>query len=405
MKPKIKLVQTADGVNYLVPFVLITTLFFLWGFAHSILDVLNKHFQDALSISKTHSALVQAVVYGGYFLMAMPAGEIIRRYGYRAGVVTGLLLYGMGALMFIPGERIMSFEFFLLSLFIIGCGLTCLETAANPYVTVLGDKESSERRINLAQSFNGLGWICGPLVGGLFLFSADGGSGNIAIPYAIIGVLVLLVAIVFARIHLPEITLPEEPTGTTTTCERSSLWKHRNFTFGLIALFFYVAAQTGINSFFINYVTEHVNISAREAALWLSFVGMGLFMAGRMAGSWVMGFIRAERLLAFVSAGAIVAMVLVIMGLGNLSSGAFFFCFLCESIMFPTIFALAIRGVGEHTKRASSYLIMSIVGGAIAPIIMGYIADTINTATGFIVPLLCFIVILAYAIDLQKKKK
>ncbi len=405
MKPKIKLVQTADGVNYLVPFVLITTLFFLWGFAHSILDVLNKHFQDALSISKTHSALVQAVVYGGYFLMAMPAGEIIRRYGYRAGVVTGLLLYGIGALMFIPGEQIMSFEFFLLSLFIIGCGLTCLETAANPYVTVLGDKESSERRINLAQSFNGLGWICGPLVGGLFLFSADGGSGNIAIPYAIIGVLVLLVAIVFARIHLPEITLPEEPTGTTTTCERSSLWKHRNFTFGLIALFFYVAAQTGINSFFINYVTEHVNISAREAALWLSFVGMGLFMAGRMAGSWVMGFIRAERLLAFVSAGAIVAMVLVIMGLGNLSSGAFLFCFLCESIMFPTIFALAIRGVGEHTKRASSYLIMSIVGGAIAPIIMGYIADTINTATGFIVPLLCFIVILAYAIDLQKKKK
>lgn len=403
MKQKIKLVQTADGVNYLVPFVLITTLFFLWGFAHSILDVLNKHFQDALSISKTHSALIQAVVYGGYFLMAMPAGEIIRRYGYRAGVVTGLLLYGIGALMFIPGERIMSFEFFLLSLFIIGCGLTCLETAANPYVTVLGEKESAERRINLAQSFNGLGWICGPLVGGLFLFSADGGSGNIAIPYAIIGILVLLVAIVFSRIHLPEISIPEEPVSTTTANKSTSLWKHRNFTFGLIALFFYVAAQTGINSFFINYVTEHINISAREAALWLSFVGMGLFMAGRMAGSWIMGFIRAEKLLAFVAAGAILAMILVMMGLGHISSGAFFFCFLCESIMFPTIFALAIRGVGEHTKRASSYLIMSIVGGAIAPVIMGYIADTISTATGFIVPLLCFIVILAYAIDLRKK--
>lgn len=237
MKPKIRLVQTADGVNYLVPFVLITTLFFLWGFAHSILDVLNKHFQDALSISKTHSALIQAVVYGGYFLMAMPAGEIIRRHGYRAGVVTGLLLYGIGALMFIPGEQIMSFEFFLLSLFIIGCGLTCLETAANPYVTVLGDKDSAERRINLAQSFNGLGWICGPLVGGLFLFSADGGSGSVAIPYAIIGILVLLVAIVFSRIHLPEITLAEEPVETATN-KQSSLWQHRNFTFGLIALFF-----------------------------------------------------------------------------------------------------------------------------------------------------------------------
>lgn len=323
MKPKIRLVQTADGVNYLVPFVLITTLFFLWGFAHSILDVLNKHFQDALSISKTHSALIQAVVYGGYFLMAMPAGEIIRRHGYRAGVVTGLLLYGIGALMFIPGEQIMSFEFFLLSLFIIGCGLTCLETAANPYVTVLGDKDSAERRINLAQSFNGLGWICGPLVGGLFLFAADGGSGSVAIPYAIIGILVLLVAIVFSRIHLPEITLAEEPVETANN-KQSSLWQHRNFTFGLIALFFYVAAQTGINSFFINYVTEHISISAREAALWLSFVGMGLFMAGRMGGSWLMGFIRAERLLTYMAAGAILAMILVMLGMGVISVGAFF---------------------------------------------------------------------------------
>lgn len=298
----------------------------------------------------------------------------------------------------------MSFEFFLLSLFIIGCGLTCLETAANPYVTVLGDKDSAERRINLAQSFNGLGWICGPLVGGLFLFSADGGSGSVAIPYAIIGILVLLVAIVFSRIHLPEVTLAEDPVETATN-KQSSLWQHRNFTFGLIALFFYVAAQTGINSFFINYVTEHISISAREAALWLSFVGMGLFMAGRMGGSWLMGFIRAERLLTYMAAGAILAMILVMLGMGVISVGAFFLCFLCESIMFPTIFALAIRGVGEHTKRASSYLIMSIVGGAIAPIIMGYIADTISTATGFIVPLLCFIVILTYAIHLQKNNR
>ena len=169
---KVKLVQTRDGKNFLLPFILITSLFFLWGFAHSILDVLNKHFQDALGITKTRSALIQAVVYGGYFLMALPAGNIIRRYGYRAGVLTGLLLYGIGALLFIPGERIMSFEFFLFSLFIIGCGLTCLETAANPYVTVLGEPESAERRINLAQSFNGLGWICGPLyraAGGSFL--------------------------------------------------------------------------------------------------------------------------------------------------------------------------------------------------------------------------------------------
>lgn len=395
---KVKLVQTRDGKNFLLPFILITSLFFLWGFAHSILDVLNKHFQDALGITKTRSALVQAVVYGGYFLMALPAGSIIRRYGYRAGVLTGLLLYGIGALLFIPGERIMSFEFFLFSLFIIGCGLTCLETAANPYVTVLGEPESAERRINLSQSFNGLGWICGPLVGGLFLFTEDGGSGNIAAPYAIIGVVVLLVALFFSRIRLPEIGMDRGTDERPAEPARDSLWSHRNFTWGLIALFLYVAAQTGINSFFINYVTEHASITAREASLWLSFGGMGMFMAGRMGGSWIMGFMRAERLLMFCGLGASLAMAVILYGSGMSAIGAFFFCFLCESIMFPTIFALAIRGVGAHTKRASSFLIMSIVGGAVAPLAMGYIADQVSTALGFVVPLGCFVCITLYAI-------
>ena len=205
----------ADGRNLLVPFLLITTLFFLWGFAHSILDVLNKHFQDALGINKTKSALVQAVVYSGYFLMALTA-EIIRRFGYRVGVLTGLLLYGCGALLFIPGGEIKSFEFFLFSLFVIGCGLTCLETAANPYVTVLGEKNSAERRINLAQSFNGLGWICGPLVGGYFLFG-NGTGGNISMPYAIIGGVALLVALLFSRVKLPEITPEVDSTERTQT--------------------------------------------------------------------------------------------------------------------------------------------------------------------------------------------
>lgn len=404
MKSNAKLVKTRDGKNYLTPFILITTLFFLWGFAHSILDVLNKHFQDALSISKAHSAMIQAVVYGSYCLMALPAGNIIRKYGYRAGVVTGLLLYGAGALLFIPGERIMSFNFFLFSLLIIGCGLACLETAANPYVTVLGDRESAERRINLSQSFNGLGWICGPLVGGLFIFAADGGEGSVAAPYAIIGCVVLAVALVFSRIKLPEITM-EEDSSATRDGNRGGLWSHRRFVFGLIALFFYVAAQTGVNSFFINYVNENAGIEPREAALWLSFGGMGLFMAGRMAASWVMEYIRAEKMLAYLATGAVVSMVIVIFGKGFGAVLAFFLCFLCESIMFPTIFALSIKGLGEHTKRASSYLIMGIAGGAVAPVIMGVIADRINMATGFIVPLVCYLVILAFAADLLKSRK
>ena len=388
------LVRTKEGRSFLLPFILITSLFFLWGFAHSILDVLNKHFQDTMEITRTRSALIQAVVYGGYFIMALPAGNIIRRFGYRAGVLTGLVLYGVGALLFIPGGRIGSFEFFLFSLFVIGCGLTCLETAANPYVTVLGDPEGSERRLNLAQSFNGLGWICGPLVGGFFLFA---GGGDVSTPYAIIGCIVLAVALVFARVKLPEIGDTPAPRMKEESTDSRGLWKEGTFTFGLVALFLYVAAQTGINSFFINYATETAGISAHEASVWLSFGGMGLFMAGRMGGSWLMRSVRAEKVLTACAVGAVASMVAVILLPGKAGWYGLLCCFLCESIMFPTIFALALRKTGSNTKRASSFLIMSIVGGAIAPVLMGAIADTSSMAAGFSVPLVCFIVIAVYA--------
>lgn len=388
------LVRTKEGRSFLLPFILITSLFFLWGFAHSILDVLNKHFQDTMEITRTRSALIQAVVYGGYFIMALPAGNIIRRFGYRAGVLTGLVLYGVGALLFIPGGRIGSFEFFLFSLFVIGCGLTCLETAANPYVTVLGDPEGSERKLNLAQSFNGLGWICGPLVGGFFLFA---GGGDVSTPYAIIGCIVLAVALVFARVKLPEIGDTPAPRMKEESTDSRGLWKEGTFTFGLVALFLYVAAQTGINSFFINYATETAGISAHEASVWLSFGGMGLFMAGRMGGSWLMRSVRAEKVLTACAVGAVASMAAVILLPGKAGWYGLLCCFLCESIMFPTIFALALRKTGSNTKRASSFLIMSIVGGAIAPVLMGAIADTSSMAAGFSVPLVCFVVIAVYA--------
>lgn len=415
-----KLVTTRDGRNYLVPFLLVTSLFFLWGFAHSILDVLNKFFQNEMHLTKTQSAFIQVVVYGGYFLMALPAGAVIRRWGYRAGVLTGLFLYGIGALLFIPGAEIMSFPFFLFSLFVIGCGLTFLETSANPYVTVLGDAEASEQRINFSQSFNGLGWILGPLAGGWFLFSQEN-SPNIALPYAIIGLVVLLIGGVFCFVRLPEIkdtVSPEEVSGhqddprdenrdlSTTTVESSStlseiriLSRKSAFVFGWVALFLYVAAQTGVNSFFINYATEHIAITDSMAATLLSFGGMGLFMLGRLGGSWAMGRIRAERLLAILAIIATLATSAVVLAPGGLGFAALLVVYLCESIMFPTIFALALRGLGAHTKIASSLLIMSIVGGAVAPLLMGIVADGHSMALGFVVPLVCFVVIAAYAIS------
>lgn len=388
--------------KYLFSFALVASLFFFWGFAHSILDILNKHFQDALVISKWRSALVQAMVYGGYFIMALPAGAIIRKWGYKVGVITGLMLYGIGALLFIPGESLMSFEFFLACLFVIGCGLTCLETAANPYVAVLGDEATAPSRLNLAQSLNGLGWIVGPLVGGLVVFSGeDGNSGSVSLPYAVIGVIVLIVAFVFSRIQLPEI-VEQQQTPIYNKAE-PSLWHSSVFVFGLVALFFYVAAQTGINSFFINYVTEKVpTVSSRTAALLLSFGGMGLFFVGRLLGSWLMNRIQASKVLLACAIGGILCMAYVILGSGISALVALVLTYLCEATMFPTIFALSLNGLGiNETKRGSSFLIMSIVGGAIAPVLMGVIGEN-NMAIGFIIPLICFIVVALFACKLLR---
>jgi len=387
--------------KYLVPFVLIASLFFFWGFAHSILDILNKHFQEGFEITKTKSALIQCMLYGGYFIMALPAGWIIRKWGYKAGVIVGLLLYGVGALMFIPGEWMMSFEFFLLCLFIIGCGLTCLETSANPYVTVLGDKETGPSRLNLAQSLNGLGWIVGPMVGSLVIFSGtDGNSGSVALPYAVIGVVVLVIAAVFGRMKLPEI----EVDSVATKDEKGvGLWKSSIFVFGLVALFFYVAAQTGVNSFFINYVTENTLLSNQTAGLLLSFGGMGLFLVGRLVGSWVMNYVKAERVLLGCALGSVVCMVVVIFGTGIPALVALVLNYLFEAIMFPTIFAISLRGLdSESTKKGSSYLIMTIVGGAIAPVLMGALGET-NMAVGFYVPLVCYIVVAGFAMRVVRK--
>ena len=393
-----------DGRGLLAPFILVASLFFLWGFAHSILDVLNKHFQEVLVISKARSALVQAAVYGGYFLMALPAGAIIRRRGYRFGVVLGLLLYGIGALLFIPGAELMSFPFFLLCLLIIGCGLTCLETSANPYVTVLGSPDGAARRLNLAQSLNGLGWVAGPMAGGLLILGDD---SDIALPYAAVGAVVLVLAFVFSRVKLPEISEDEDAaTNEGASAYISSIWRRTPFVFGVVALFFYVAAQTGINSFFINYVTENdPAISPQTAAMLLSFGGMGLFFIGRLLGSAVMKYVRPPRLVLTAALFAAVCMSLVISEAGKVSVAALCATYLFESIMFPTIFSMAIAGIsGPQTKTASSVLIMSIVGGAVAPVLMGLLGER-NMAAGFTVPLLGFIVIAAYSFWYMNKTK
>lgn len=384
------------GEQYIVPFVLIISLFFLWGFAHAILDVLNKHFQELLHINKSVSALIQAMMYMGYFVMAVPAGLFISRFGYRRGVVFGLVLYGIGSLLFIPGQEWMSYRMFLFALFVIGCGLTFLETAANPYATELGPRETAASRLNFAQSFNGLGCICAPILTGLLLFSEDGGSGsgNVALPYACMGVVVLLVAVVFSRVRLPEIVHAEE---VDAEGHKVGLWKHKLFVFGLLALFAYEIGEISINSFFINYVLEQGWMNARMASLVLSFGGLSLFMLGRFIGSWIMRRVRAEKMLYVCATGVVATMVVVLLDLGYVSLLALLLTYAFEAIMFPTIFALSLRGLGSNTKRASSFLMMSPVGGVVGPLLMGLVADYTSMVTAFVVPLVAYVVVWFYA--------
>lgn len=387
--------------EYLLPFILVTSLFFMWGFARAILDVLNKHFQEAMGISLAHSAMIQVMFYLGYFIMAIPAGLFIARNGYRKGVVFGLLLFGIGSLLFIPGEYYMSFNFFLFSLFVIACGLVFLETAANPYMTELGDRATAASRLNLAQSFNGLGCACAPLLVGMMLFS-EGQEANLSFPYMIMGIVVLVVALIFSRVNLPEIVHAEDATQAETSENKKGVWSNKLFVFGISALFCYEIAEISINSFFINYVVDDGWMNALDAAKLLSIAGLGLFMFGRFAGSWIMRYVRAEKYLLICAVGTVASTALVVMNLGVISFVSLILIYLFEAIMFPTIFAVSLRGLGNHTKRASSYLMMTPIGGAVGPLMMGYVGDMTSMSFSFIIPLVSYAVVLLYALKIVR---
>lgn len=389
--------HSVSDKKYLVPFILITSLFFLWGFARAILDVLNKHFQNALHISITQSAMIQVTTYLGYFLMAIPAGIFINKYGYRRGVVFGLLLFGLGAVFFIPGALIGSFSAFLFCLFVIGCGLVFLETAANPYVTELGARETATSRLNLSQSFNGLGSIFATFCIGQFLFNDTQQGGNVVIPYAILGVLVLAIAVVFSRVDLPEIQHQQTQEDKAKGSNIAKLFaNHRMFVFGLFALLSYEVAEISINSYFINFVTGMHWMSDRTASLVLT-LALAFFMVGRFLGSWIMRHIQATTMLLICAVGSVVCIGLVLCDLGIVSLVALVGNYLFEAIMFPTIFSIALTGLGNLTKSASSLLMMTPIGGC-GFLLMGMIADTTHVTLPFVVPFVGFLIVLAYAV-------
>lgn len=388
--------------EYAVPFVLVTTLFFMWGFARSILDVLNKHFQNTLDLTITESTWIQVTTYLAYFTMAIPAGLFINRYGYRRGVVVGLSLFALGAFAFVPADIIGKLSVFLVALFVIGTGLVFLETSANPYSTELGPRDTASSRLNLSQAFNGLGSSLAPAIVGGFLFS----GGSVDVPYIVMGCVVVVAAIVFSRVKLPEIKHDDsdDTAGQSGFKNMLSLLGHHRFMLGLLALLSYEVAEISINSYFIQF-THGMNWLEPHVASTVLTVALMCFMVGRFACSFIMQRVAAERVLLVCAVGTVVCISLVLLcGESQLGLYALIANYAFESIMFPTIFAQSLQGLGGLTKTASSLLMMTPVGGC-AFMLVGIVADSAGFLAPFYIPLAAFVIVLLYTISINNKKK
>lgn len=404
--------------KYALPIILVTSLFFLWAFLHNINPILIPHLKKACQLTDTQSAFIDTAVYMAYFSVALPAGFFMHKHGYKKGILFGLLLYGIGALLFIPAANTRNYAFFLGALFVIAAGATFLETVANPYMAKLGDEKTGARRLNFAQSFNGVGAFLAPIIGGKFILSGiehspeelqnmaatgrlndylQSEADTVKIPYLVIAAGVLLLLALFAASKLPE---GEKAPNQKATKFSWQVLKIPQVKWAVIAQFFYVGAQVGVGSFFIRFTKQAMNLPEKEAAYWWGYIAMVGFMAGRFVGTFLMKYVRPERLLAIYAVMNILLLIVAVFTQGKLAVYALMAVPFFMSIMFPTIFALGVKNLGEETKIASSFIIMSIVGGAVFPLFMGRISDASggNIQLGYLVPAACFAVVLLFAL-------
>ena len=402
--------------HYRLPFILVSSLFFLWGIANNLNGILIPHLRKALQLTNMQSTFVDTAVYLAYFSAAIPAGMILKKFGYKKGIITGLIVFSIGAFMFIPAANMRAYNIFLLGLFIIGCGLTILETAANPYASKLGDPATATSRLTLAQSFNGLAVFIAPVIGTIFILSGKEFSteelaamsevdqlsyltseaASVKMPYLSLGIFLLAIAVLFLVNKFPEL---KEDEGGEDEGSLSSALQHKHLVWAVIAQFFYVGAQVCVTSFFIRAAIAGGGVDEKTAGYYLSVYGI-LFMVGRFAGSAIMRVVAPNKLLSMYAVMCIALSIVaiktdgqyVVLALGGLG----FFM----SIMFPTIFSLGIAGLKSNTKPASSLLVMSIIGGAIFPVIMGNIIDRFgdDIQIGYVVPMICYAFVLYFGI-------
>lgn len=416
--------EKGKGPNYVLPFILITSLFFLWGMAHNLDSILIPHLKKACQLNNRQSTLIDTSVFLAYFLMAIPAGMIIKKVGYKNSIIIGLVVFAAGAFLFVPAANSQAYELFLIALFIIGCGLTILETSANPYAAILGPPESASKRLNLAASFNGLAAMVAPIVGSLFILSGKSftpeqmaampeaeklsylaeEAAAVKMPYIVLGTILVLVAILFYFMHLP--SMKPEHTEVEVKPGFFSVLKHRHLSWAVVAQFFYVGAQVCVTSFFIRMAEQGANMDEKTAAYYLGVYG-ALFTAGRFIGTFFLKYVKDYVLLSIYAALSTILCAVAIYGTGiyviyALGAIGFFM-----SIMFPTIFSLGIVGLKNNTETGSSWLVMAIVGGAILPYGMGTLIDMNHDdiQSGYLIPLVCFLIILYFGVFGHKVKK
>lgn len=399
--------------KFLVTLIFVTSLFMFWGIAITMADVLNKHFQHTMSLSKSQSAFVQFAVFGAYAVMGIPAGLFMKRFGYKKGVLLGLSLFAGGAFLFVPAANISSFAFFGIALFIVGCGLSTLETVAHPFVASLGDQRTSDQRINFAQSFNAVGAMLGPAIGSYFLLrnNVEGSTDltSVKVLYAVIGGVILLVALSFSFVKVPPTTDPHAASEVDADAVNvdvapdKKLFDHKHFVWAVAAQFFNVAAQAGTWAFFINYGHEKMGFSDAEAGNYM-VAFMGMMLAGRFIGTFLMRIIPPNKLLAAFALGNILMCIIVAQSFGMLSFIALLLINFFFSIMFPTIFSLGLKNLGARTQQAASFLSMGVVGGAFFPFIMGAVADSYGIAHAYYAPIICYVVIFLFGYKFYKVK-
>ncbi|WP_300978777.1 L-fucose:H+ symporter permease [Flavobacterium sp.] len=418
-----KEVGSKENKTLLFPFILVTSLFFFWGFVHNLDPILIPHLRNAFNLTDFQSSLIDSSVFIAYFVMALPAGYIMRKYGYKSGIMIGLVLFGIGSILFVPAANSLQYVYFLIALFVIACGLTFLETAANPYVTLLGPAETATKRLNFSQSFNGLAAFIAPAYIGPMILSDKklskiqldamspkdvqayvlGEAASVKMPYLLLGLTILVVAFVFYFTNMPD--MKDDDNKEIEGASFLVALKSKHLKWGIIAQFFYVGAQVCVGSFFIKMATSTASIHEDVAAKYLGFFGLA-FMVGRFTGTFFMQYIKPVKLLIIYTVITILLSIVAIVGTGMIVIYALIAIAFFMSIMFPTIFSIGIDGLGSNKKIGSSLIVMSIVGGALLPPVLGLISDTTGSIQkGYIVPLICFSVILMFAINGYKTKK